>query len=134
MKTVTTTLCSLWLLLATAGCVPREDGQLIPLPTRICLRTQHHQVPLRDVELRIKFNTDTFPGYLQPVEYFDIIVRTGPDARACVAPVPEGRHWVIAFGVDETAYPLEVFGNLPLAIALDRQPVVDTILYVSEQH
>jgi hypothetical protein len=116
------------------GCRPAGDGTIVDLPTRLCVRTQHHGVPLQDIALKIRYQVDTFPGYRHPDEWFDTIIVTGTNARACLEPLPEGRHWIVAQGVDDTAYPIEVFGNLPFEISLTRKPVLDTILYVSEQH
>lgn len=106
-----------------------------PLPTEICVRTQHHGVPVPNAMVYIKFNADSFPGYKQPSAYFDDSVRTsGTDARGCISAVPEGKHWLIAISHDDTYYPPIVYGSLPVTISLSGRPKIDTILYVSEEH
>ncbi len=106
----------------------------IPLNTKICVQTSHHYFPIPDATVYVKFNADSFPGYLQKPEYFDKVFKTGKDARGCLEGVPEGNHWLIAFGYDSLHYPNEVFGNLPVTISIDEHPVVDTFLFVSEKH
>jgi len=105
----------------------------IPLPTKICVRTQHHFQPISDATVYIKYNTDIFPGYDKPASYYDASFKTGADARGCLESAPEGKHWLVAFGYDPLYYPHEVFGSLPVTISLEDQPVVDTVLYISEQ-
>lgn len=104
----------------------------IPLPTKICVRTQHHTLPIPNTTVYIKYNTDTFPGYDKPASYFDASFKTGSDARGCKASVPEGHHWVVAIGYDSLYYPHDVRGSMRAYISLSDQPVLDTILYVSE--
>ena len=108
--------------------------ETVPLNTRICITTSHHYFPIPDATVYVKFNADSFPGYLQKPEYFDKVFKTGKDARGCITGVPEGNHWLIAFGYDSLHYPNDVFGNLPVTISLDGHPVVDTMLFVSEKH
>lgn len=108
--------------------------ETIPLDTKICIKTSHHYFPIPDATVYVKFNADSFPGYLQKPEYFDKVFKTGKDARGCLEGVPEGRHWLIAFGYDSLHYPYDVFGNLPVTISLDGHNVVDTMLFVSEKH
>jgi hypothetical protein len=123
-------LCAmLWL----TACRP-SGPESIPLPTKICVLTSHHGQPIPDATVWVKYNVDTFPGYEQPPGYFDTSFKTGTSARGCLEPVPEGRHWVIAFGYDSLHFPHEVFGSMVLDISVDNRPVVDTILYVSEKH
>lgn len=118
-------------LLASSGCRP-DEPEYLPLPTRICVRTQHHHQPIPDATVFIKFNADSFPGYDQPAAYFDKQFKTGADGRGCLDPVPEGRHWLIAFGYDSLYYPHDVFGSMQLEIALGTAEKIDTIFYVSE--
>ncbi len=108
--------------------------ETIPLNTKICVQTSHHYFPIPDATVYVKFNADSFPGYLQKPEYFDKVFKTGKDARGCIEGVPEGNHYLIAFGYDSLHYPHDVFGNLPVTISLDGNPVVDTMLFVSEKH
>lgn len=108
--------------------------ETIPLPTSICVTTQHHGWPIPDATIYVKYNADSFPGYLQPASYFDASFKTGKDARGCIAPVPEGNHWLIAFGYDTLHFPHEVMGNMPVTISLDGTAKFDTIIYVSEKH
>lgn len=123
------------LLLALAGildaCRP-DPPEYIPLPTRICVRTQHHGQLVPHTTVYLKYNTDTFPGYDKPPSFFDDSFETGADARGCIGPVPEGRHWLVAFGYDSLHQPPQVFGSLPVEISLGSRAVLDTILYVSE--
>ncbi|MEZ4895134.1 MAG: hypothetical protein R3A50_08420 [Saprospiraceae bacterium] len=113
------------------GCRPSEPEE-IPLPTKICIKTSHHGQPIPEAKVWLKYNTDTFPGYDQPTSYFDALIETGADARGCIEPVPEGHHWLIAFGYDSLHFPNFVYGSMELNISVSGRAVVDTILYVSE--
>ncbi len=104
----------------------------IPLPTKICLLTSHHGQPIPRAKVWIKYNTDTFPGYQQPPSFFDASFETGADAHGCIAPVPEGQHWLIAFGYDSLHYPNYVYGSMLVQVSVAYKPVIDTIMYVSE--
>ncbi|MBL7774550.1 MAG: hypothetical protein JNK89_01020, partial [Saprospiraceae bacterium] len=97
----------------TGSCRPAEP-EYLPLPTRICVRTQHHHQPIPQARVYVKFNADSFPGYHQPDAYFDKIFTTGADARGCLEPVPEGKHWLIALGYDSLYFPHNVFGSMQL--------------------
>lgn len=120
-------------LLMWPACRPAAPDT-IPLPTQICVTTQHHGWPIPDATIYVKYNADSFPGYQQPDAYFDAIFKTGPDARGCIQPVPEGRHWLVALGYDSIHYPHYVMGNMPVTISLDGTAKFDTIIYVSEKH
>lgn len=117
--------------LTQMACRPSLPDE-IPLPTKICVRTQHHTLPIPNATVYVKFNTDSFPGYNQPASYFDAVFKTGPDARGCLAPVPEGRHWMIAYGYDSLYFPHDVYGSMRAEISVSTKPVLDTIMYVSE--
>lgn len=120
------------LLLATLGffaCRP-DAPDTLPLPTRICIKTTHHNYPLAGSTVYLKYFTDTFPGYEKSPDYYDASFKTGADARGCIESVPEGRHWLVAFGYDSLHYPHEAFGSLPVEISLTYKPVLDTILYL----
>ncbi len=104
----------------------------IPLPTKICVKVQHHTLPIPQTTVYVKYNTDTFPGYDKPPAFYDASFRTGPDARGCIESVPEGSHWLVAFGYDSLYYPNDVRGSMRAVISLSYKPVLDTILYVSE--
>ncbi|MBX2890905.1 MAG: hypothetical protein KF734_08270 [Saprospiraceae bacterium] len=107
-----------------------EGPDTIPLPTKICIKTTHHDYPLTGSFVYLKYFTDTFPGYDKKPSYFDAFFVTGADARGCIESVPEGRHWLVAFGYDSLHYPHEAFGSLPVEISLDHRPVIDTMLYL----
>lgn len=113
------------------ACTPKEE-EFIPLPTSICIRAMHHDVPLPDVNLFFKYNTNDFPGYDQPATYYDTLIVTDAQGRGCISPVPPGKHWLVALGASEHGIPLPVFGRMPIVIDLDRKPVVDTLLYMYE--
>jgi len=119
------------ILLVYVACRPALPDE-IPLPTKICVRTLHHTVPIPDAIIYLKYNADSFPGYDKPPSYFDASFRTGKDARGCMESVPEGRHWMIAFGYDSLYYPHDVYGSMLAVISLSQKPVLDTIFYVSE--
>lgn len=104
----------------------------IPLPTKICVRTQHHTLRIPNATVYIKYNTPDFPGYDKPASYYDASFKTGTDAYGCLSAIPEGHHWIVAFGYDSLYFPNNVRGNLPINIDLTYKPVLDTILYVSE--
>jgi hypothetical protein len=114
-----------------ASCRPIPSDEL-PLPTQICLRTMHHQQPIPNAIVYVKYNVDSFPGYGQEPSYYDASFRTDSKARGCLAPVPEGKHWLVAFGYDSLYFPNDVFGRIRLEISLNKTPKIDTILYISE--
>lgn len=116
---------------AQLACSPALPDE-IPLPTKICVRTQHHSLPIPNAQIYVKFNSDTFPGYDKPPSFYDASFKTGADARGCIAPVPEGRHWLVAFGYDSLYYPNFVYGSMKAEISVSNKPVLDTILYISE--
>ena len=118
-------------LLTAPSCRP-SASESIPLPTQICVRTQHHHQPIPQATVFIKFNADSFPGYDKPASYFDKQVITDADAKACLAPVPEGRHWLVCFGYDSLYFPHDVFGSMQIEIVLGSREKVDTVFYVSE--
>jgi hypothetical protein len=121
------TISTLFLLTCRPD-VPEE----IPLPTQICLRTMHHNQPIPNAIVYVKYNVDTFPGYGQPPSYFDASFKTDSKAKGCLASVPEGKHWLIAFGYDSLYFPNDVFGRIRLEVSLNKTPKIDTILYISE--
>ena len=109
----------------------RPDGpDTLPLPTKICIKTTHHNYPLAGSTVYLKYFTDTFPGYNKGPEYYDASFKTGADARGCIESVPEGKHWLVAFGYDSLHFPHEAFGSLPVEISLNFKPVLDTALYL----
>lgn len=112
----------------------KEGPYLAPLPTEICVKTVHHMQPVPDAVVYVKFNSDTFPGYDRPANFFDDVFYTGKNAHGCLRNVPEGRHWLVAFGYDSLYYPHDVWGSLRVDISLDQRPKIDTLLYVSEEH
>ena len=121
------------LLFLFPGCIPDEEGQPIPLPTRICVTTKHHDRPIADMNIYFKYLCDTFPGYYQPASYYDTLVVSDKNGYACVGPVPIGKHWIIALGADEHAQQLlPVFGRLPVLVDLNQRIKIDTIVYLYE--
>lgn len=118
--------------LALAACNGKEPATFA-LPTEVCVRTMHHSQPIPQATVFVKFNADTFPGYDRPASFFDASFRTGAGGRGCFAPLPEGRHWLVAFGYDSLYFPHDVRGSLRVEIALDGHAKVDTVLYVSEE-
>ena len=114
-----------------AACRPALPDE-IPLPTKICVRTQHHTLPIPHAKVYVKYHSDTFPGYDKPPSFYDAVFSTDGDARGCLAPVPEGRHWLVAFGYDSLYYPHDVYGSMRAIISLGHRPVLDTILWISE--
>lgn len=121
------------LLFAAFGCGPAEPID-IPLPTQICVKTQHHTWPIPDATIYVKYFADTFPGYDKPEAYFDAVFKTDKNGRGCLQPVPEGRHCLVALGYDSLYYPHDVKGSLYVTISLDGKAKVDTIMYVTEKH
>lgn len=119
------------ILVVYPACRPALPEE-IPLPTKICVQVLHHTLPIPKTTVYVKYNTDTFPGYDKPPSYFDASFKTGPDARGCIASVPEGRHWLVAYGYDSLYFPNDVRGSMRAEISLMYKPVLDTVLYVSE--
>lgn len=117
--------------LCVFACRP-EGPEVIDFPTRICVKTSHHGQPIPGARVLVKYNSDTFPGYDKPPSFFDASFETGPDARGCIEPVPEGRHWLLASGYDSLHFPYYVYGAVRVDISVNYKPVVDTILYVTE--
>ena len=124
-------LLLIFIALAVFSCRPAGPEE-IPLPTKICITTSHHGQPIPHAKVWLKYNADTFPGYGQAPTYFDAVFETGATARGCIEPVPEGQHWLIAFGYDSLHYPNHVYGSMLVHVSVANRPVVDTILYVSE--
>ncbi len=120
-----------FIVLAYPACRPALPEE-IPLPTKICVKVQHHTLPIPKTTVYVKYNLDTFPGYDKPPSYYDASFKVGPDARGCLESVPEGHHWIVAFGYDSIYYPHDVRGSMRAFISLGQKPVLDTILYVSE--
>lgn len=118
-------------LLFLFACRP-DPVDTIPLDTQICVRTVHHLVPVPHTTVYLMYNTDTFPGYQQPPGYYNAKFVTGADARGCIAPVPEGTHWLVAFGYDSFYYPHHVFGSMRLNVSESGRAKVDTLFFVSE--
>lgn len=122
----------LLLLIITLGffaCRP-DAPESLPLPTKICIKTTHHNYPLSGSTVYLKYFTDTFPGYDKGAAFYDASFKTGADARGCIESVPEGKHWLVAFGYDSLHFPHEAFGSLPVEISLTYKPVLDTVLYL----
>jgi hypothetical protein len=114
-------------------CACRPDPPaLIPLPTKICIRTQHHFQPIPNATVYLKYNTDVFPGYDKPASYYDAHFSTGPDDHGCIESVPEGKHWLVSFGYDSLYYPHDVKGSVSVNISLNGHATIDTLLYISE--
>lgn len=108
-----------------------KGPETLPLPTKICIKTTHHNYPLAGSTVYLKYFCDTFPGYDAPPNFYDASFKTGADARGCIESVPEGKHWLVAFGYDSLHYPHEAFGSLPVEISLTYKPVLDTTLYLA---
>ena len=117
--------------LVQMACRPALPDE-IPLPTKICVRTQHHSLPIPKATVFVKYHTETFPGYDKPMSYYDASFTTDADARGCIESVPEGHHWLVAVGYDSLYFPHDVRGSMKAVISLGSKPVLDTILYVSE--
>ena len=117
--------------MAQPGCRPPAP-ETVDLPTRICIRTLHHSQPIPHATVYVKYNADSFPGYDQPPGYYDASFQVGANAHGCLAPVPEGRHWLVAIGYDSLYFPHHVYGSLRVDVSLQTRPVIDTILYISE--
>ncbi len=112
-------------------CTPPEE-ETFALPTKICVRTQHHHQPIPDAMVFVKFNADSFPGYDAPPSFFDKSFKMGKNAEGCLAAVPEGKHWLVAFGYDSLYFPHDVRGSVQVEISLSGKATVDTLLYISE--
>jgi hypothetical protein len=118
-------------VLSLQACRPAGPEE-IPLPTRICVRTSHHGQLIPHATVWLKYNADSFPGYDQTPAYFDASFQTGADARGCLESVPEGKHWLIAFGYDSLHFPHQVYGSMLVDISIPYRAYLDTLLYVTE--
>jgi hypothetical protein len=119
-------------LIISGACQQAEEGDLVPLPTSVCLQTMHHDVPVPEVNVFFKFNCDTFPGYYHSADWFDTLVVSNEQGQACIAPVPPGKHWAVAFGVSEHGLIVPIFGRMPFEINLENRLKVDTFIYLYE--
>jgi hypothetical protein len=121
------------LLLLAAACHRGDEVVEIPLPTRLCVQTYHHEFPIPEANVFVKYNSDVYPGFDQPATYFDTTFQTGANADGCLAALPIGTHWLIAYGADwQGGTPLPVYGSLKITIDLEANTTIDTVLYVSE--
>lgn len=121
------------LSLCGMGCYPSESDIFIPIPTSICLRTMHHDVPQGDVFVYLKYGCDTFPGFDKAEDWYDTVLVSDVQGRVCVAPVPPGHHWAVALGASEHGNtPLPIYGRMPIWIDIDQKPKVDTAMYLFE--
>ncbi len=121
------------LAVTVATCTPIDEGGTIPISTEICIEARHHDVPHPELNIFLKYNVDTFPGYYNEASWYDTMLVTDAAGRACVGPVPPGKHWIIGLGFDEHAQQLlPVFGRLPVVVDLEKKPKIDTILYLYE--
>jgi hypothetical protein len=118
--------------LGLMGCRQAEEGDLVPLPTSVCLQTMHHDVPVPEVNVFFKFNCDTFPGYHQSADWFDTLVVSDALGKACISPVAPGKHWAVAFGASEHGLLVPIYGRFPFEINLDTRIKVDTFLFMYE--
>ena len=114
------------------GCRPEPDPLVLQIPTSLHLQMMHHAVPLPDVNVFLKYNCDTFPGYEQQTAYYDTVLVSDANGDISVSPVPPGHHWVVALGASEHGIPLPVFGRMPIYIDLENRIKVDTMLYMYE--
>ena len=124
----------LFIMILLAVACQKTTPEEIPLPTEVCIQTFHHHNPIPNASIYLKYNADSFPGYDKGPEYYDAVFYTGPDARGCKQSVPEGTHWVVAFGYDSLYFPHDVWGSVKINIDLTNSPKVDTLLYISEEH
>ncbi len=92
----------------------------------------HHDVPVPDVNVFIKYNQVEFPGYDKPATYFDTLLVSNEKGLVTLQPILQGRHWAVAFGASEHGIVLPIYGSMPFYIDLDSHPVVDTIIYTFE--
>ena len=99
-----------------------------PAERDICITIQHHEVIFPNSSVYIKFNTDFFPGY-QDLTVFDEEIITNDEGRGCFLNVPEGRHWLICKGYDETKEE-DVKGSIRVEMQGIRY-YLDTIIYVN---
>jgi hypothetical protein len=123
---VITSVALLW-----TACRPPASEE-IPIPTKICIHTQHHFQPIPNATVYIKYNTTVFPGYDKPASFYDASFSTGSNDHGCIESVPEGTHWLVSFGYDSLYYPHQVKGSLPVKVSLSGHATVDTVLYISE--
>jgi hypothetical protein len=114
------------------ACNRRAEELILPLPTQICLQTVHHTIAIPDALVYVKFNTTEYPGLGQDDAFFDTILNTDAAGRVCWNPVPLGKHWIVAKGLDETgSFALPVFGAIQVELTNQRLKI-DTTLFVTE--
>jgi hypothetical protein len=122
----------LLLTLLTLSCNQPLEEESFPLPTQVCVRAYHHHQPIPDTKVYIKFNATEFPGYDRTGRIYDRVFNTGKQNLGCLAPLPEGRHCLVAFGYDSLYAPHDVYGSMWINISLKGRAKLDTIMYVSE--
>ena len=121
------------MLFAAIGC-KEPLPESVPLPTKIKLKVQHHHQPIPFTKVYIKYNAIEFPGYDAPPSWYDKMLTADAAAQVVFEPVPEGRHLIVGIGYDSLYFPNDVIGSLWTDIAVPQRAVLDTILYVSEEH
>ncbi|HHS95318.1 MAG TPA: hypothetical protein ENJ45_01920 [Phaeodactylibacter sp.] len=98
------------------------------LTAKICFKVQHHERPIPNINVHIKYGDYPFSGY-DAMSQYDTMIVSDEFGDVCFPAVPLGKNQVIGIGVDEL---LEepVRGSLPFEVK--SLMTWDTTLYVSE--
>ena len=115
-------------LLMAGSC---NKGEGIPEFNQTCIVTQHHERPVGNIAVYIRYDNPIFPGF-HDLSVFDTMMVTDANGHLCITNMPEGKSWLVGFGIDE-AIQDSVKGSVSIFIEHPKQNV-DTIMYVTEIH
>ncbi|MFT4664198.1 MAG: hypothetical protein ACI8YQ_000899 [Polaribacter sp.] len=116
------------ILLSIFSCT-KDDPTFPKTTTRVTFKTQHHERAVPFIDVYLKYDTDTFPGY-DDISIFDTMIVSDEYGDVTFPRIPVGKHWVVGFGKDE--FLMEpVRGGLPFEIKDISMPW-DSSLYISE--
>ncbi|MEM9918508.1 MAG: hypothetical protein AAF990_10455 [Bacteroidota bacterium] len=129
MSIVKSLLFVLLCCLLMAGSCSKEEG--IPQFNRTCIVTQHHERPVGNIAVYVRFGNPVFPGF-HDLSVFDTMLVTDADGHLCIPNLPEGKTWLVGFGYDEAVQD-SVKGSVSILVQHPKQDR-DTIMYVTEIH
>jgi hypothetical protein len=122
----------IFLISGLLSCNKPRNEEIIPLSTSVRLQTMHHNIPVAEVNVFIKYNTVAFPGFDKPAVYFDTMLVSDKSGKVAISPVLQGSHWAVAFGSSEHGVSLPIYGSMPFFIDLEKHPTTDTLIYMFE--
>ncbi|MEO1515949.1 MAG: hypothetical protein AAFV95_13085 [Bacteroidota bacterium] len=128
---------TLWLftasLLLMAGTCSKDQGGGLSVPTfnTTCVQTQHHERPVGNIQVYVRYSNPVFPGY-HDLSVFDTMYVTDANGYLCIPNMPEGKSWLVGFGIDELIQD-SVKGSVSVVVEHPKDDV-NTVMYVTEVH